>query len=267
MSLVGQHILIPRGGSAAERWSAAVTVRGAIPLVVPLIETAAPSDPAALTDAAARWNRGDFDWVTLTSASGARAFVDAGARPHVATRIGSPRPRVAAVGPATADELQRHGFPVDLAPESDFSGAGLAEAFRAAAIDPALVLFPASEIADDTVESGLAAAGHRVERVTAYRTLPAVTDRRAAREHARDADIVLVSSSSVARELAATLAPLPPLTIVIAIGDPTARTLDGLGIVPDAIATEHTADGMLDAADELLTPATPSAARRIPQHA
>nr|WP_233613991.1 uroporphyrinogen-III synthase [Leucobacter edaphi] len=253
--------MIPRGGSSADRWSAAVTARGATPLVLPLIESAAPSDPGPLAEAAARWNRGDYDWVAITSATGASAFAEAGARPHTSSRPGSQRPRVAAVGPATAAELRRHGFPIDLAPASDFSGDGLAEAFRAAEIAPSLVLLPASEIADDTVESGLTAAGHRVERVTAYRTVPAATDRRAARERAREVDIVLVSSGSVARELAATLAPLPPLTTVIAIGGPTARALDELGILPDAVAEEHTVDGMLDAADALLSP------RRTPPHA
>lgn len=271
MTLTGLDILIPRGGEAGERWATAVAARGGRPHTVPLIATADPLDPAALTAAAEAWNRGDFDWLVLTSAAGARAFAAAGARAAAAGATGSAaaigaagatdaaHPRVAAVGPATAAELRAHGFAVDLEPATDFSGEGLAAALGAELDAPARILLPVSEIADDTVESALAGAGHRVERVTAYRTVPATGSRRATRELARGVDIVLVSSGSVARELARSLAPLPPLTIVIAMGPPTARALDDAGITPDAVASEHTVDGMLDAADRLLAPGAASA--------
>lgn len=250
MTLAGRGVLVPRGGQAGARWSAAVRQRGGSPFVVPLIETAPPLDPGPLEDAVAAWNRGDYDWAVVTSPRGAEALARAGAQ------VAGGR-RIAAVGPATAAELRRHGLTAALVPAEEFSATGLAEHLRSAIPAPAKLLLPLSEIAGTELETALRAAGHGVDRVDAYRTLTTADDPVAARGVAEGSpEILLASSASVAREIARRFAPLPPASLVVAMGEPTARALQGAGIAPDAVAAHHTVAAMLDAAEQLLAART-----------
>lgn len=251
--LSGLRILVPRDGATGERIAAAVRERGGDPVILPLTVTAPPRDPGALADAARRWNSGAYDWLAVTSANGARAFAEAGARP-------GPAP-VAAVGPATADALRRHGFAVAVTPEHDFSARGLAVALAAAIDRPrARVLLPLSEIAGDELETALARAGHEPERVTAYRTLPAAPDPGLDAEVAEGGlDAILVMSGSGAAELARRYGPIPGRTRLVAIGGPTAAALAARGLRAHAVASRHTVDGMLDALASLARPSNRAA--------
>ncbi|QZY53024.1 uroporphyrinogen-III synthase [Leucobacter tenebrionis] len=302
--LAARRVLVPRGGAAGERWAAAIRELGGEPVVSPLTETAPPADTGALAAAAERWNRGEYDWLVVTSANAVRAFAEAGARPGSAA--------VAAVGPATAEALRERGFEVALTPERDFSATGIAEALLArigpggnargagadartsddraadartadgraadargadgrgadgrtapqerngsAATAPVRLLLPLSEIASTELETALAAAGHDPDRVTAYRTVPAARDAAAEAEVAAGRiDAILAMSGSGAREIARRFAPLPPGTLIIAIGGPTARALAGCGVEAAAVASEHTVDGVLAAFVAALDPAS-----------
>ncbi len=189
-----------------------------------------------------RWNRGAYDWLAVTSANGASAFADAGARPGAG--------RIAAVGPATAEALRSRGFEVELAPEHDFSGASLGRVMRAELSEgePRRILLPLSEIADTVLETALRDAGHAPDRVTAYRTLPAPRDPDIEAEVAAGRfDAILVMSGSTAREVARRFAPVPSRTALAAIGRPTASALAEHGLRADVVAEEHTASGLLAA--------------------
>lgn len=247
------RILIARGGDAGDRLAAAVRARGGDPVIAPLIVQAPPEDPAELATAMTLWNAGIYDWMVVTSAHGAHAVADAGAGPSA---------RVAAVGPATADALSARGLEVALTPPHDFSADGIADALLSALGDePVRILLPVSEIAGTVFERALREAGHRVDRVTAYRTLPAPeTPEAAAMVAAGECAAILVTSGSIAREVARRFAPLPTHTRLIAIGHPTARALRDAALHVDAIADPHTADGLLAALEHLaLLPATGTA--------
>ena len=255
-SLPGLRVHVLRGGD----WGASVAERieelGGVPVITELLRIEAAADPAPLQVAADGWNRGAYDWLVLTSANGAEAFTAAGGAPRAGARV-------AAVGPATAEALERHGFAVDLMPSASFSAAGLAAAFaelfgvagdEAGAGSPeardATLLLPISEIADHSLENSLRELGHRVTRVTAYRTVTVPPER----DPFGDVDptdtlraAVLVTSSSAARALAEHIDPLPNETLLAAIGDPTARTLHELGLHADVVATTHTIPGLLTA--------------------
>lgn len=245
MTLDGLRVLVPRSGAAGERWADAIRRRGGEPVIVPLIATAPPADAAPLTAAVERWNRGDYDWMVVTSPRGAAAIAEAGARPR-------PDRGIAAVGPATADELRERGFDVDLVPEHDFSARGLAAALLGRLDTAAALLLPLSALADDTLADALRDAGHAAERVDAYRTVPAPADPSLEAAVTAGIDAVLVSSGSVARELARRLAPAPAAARLIAIGPPTARALAQHGLDADATADRHTVDGMLDALETVV---------------
>lgn len=100
---------------------------GAQPVSVPLIEIVEAADGgAALLDAAGRL--GDYDWVILTSANGARALL---AAINDARDFG--KAKVAAIGPATAEVLTAANVRPDLVPSSYIAEALLEELLGAAA--------------------------------------------------------------------------------------------------------------------------------------
>ena len=254
-ALAGLRVLIPRSAETADATAQEVRRRGGVPVVLPLIAAAPPADPAPLASALERWHRGEYAWLAVTSATGAQALGAARVRPVAGARI-------AAVGPATSHALAEAGLAADLLPDHEFTGRGLGEALgavlgaeRAAAPSPGSapdpaprVLLPLAEGAGTELERALAAAGARPDRVTAYRTVPTARDPEAERA-ALDSgiDAILVTSGSVARELAVRCQPLPPAARIVAIGQPTARALAELGIRPHLVAETHTVPGMLDA--------------------
>ncbi len=247
--LAGVRVLITRGGAAGERDAAEVRGLGGEPLLAPLTDIAPPADSGPLRDAAAAWNRGDYDWLLMTSANAADAFAAAGARALQSdTPAASASARIAAVGPATADALRAHGLDPDLVPPADYSAVGLAAALLELPLDGSLrFLLPVSELADRTLETALQGAGHRVDRVTAYRTLPAPRDTAIEERVARgEIDVILVLSGSGAHEVARRFAPLPPRVRLAAIGAPSARALAEHGLVADIVAEPHTVSNLLD---------------------
>lgn len=234
------RVLVASGGSAGAHLAEAVLRRGGEPVRGPLIATAPPSDPGALAAAVDDWNERRYDWLAVTSANGAAAT--AAARPDAG--------RFAAVGPATAAELQHRGIATVLTPADDFTAAGLADAMLAAfgAERKQRVLLPLSESAGTVLETTLREAGHEVTRVGAYRTVPTADDPALAAAIAAGAiDAILVTSGSIAREVARRFAPLPPGVVLAAIGDPAARALSDCGLAAQIIAERHTADGLIDA--------------------
>lgn len=239
-TLAGRRILVPRDGDAAMRAEAEIRARGGVPVRVPLIATVPPADPDAFAAAIAAWNAGEYDWLAVTSAAGAAAVIAAGAHPG----------RIAAVGPATVAALATGGLTATLRPDHEFTGAALGAALgaelRSAPAAPRRVLLALAEGAGTDLERALGDAGHLVTRVAAYRTVPAPRDPTRDRV-VDDVDAILVTSGSVAREVAVRFLPLPAGLRLVAIGPPTARVLAELGLTPDVVAERHTIAGMLDA--------------------
>lgn len=250
-TLLGRRVLVCRAAAESAELRSRLLALGAQVVAHPLIRTEPPRNRAALAAAAEAWNLGEYEWLVVTSANGVEAFVGAGARNRRASgRVG----KVAAVGPATAAALRRRGWGVDLVPERDYSGRGLAEALLAelrVTARPASAVLPLSDRAEVTVERALRADGHRVHRVTAYRTVPS-----AARLESRFAgerfDAVLLFSASAAAEFARDIPAVPRETRLVAIGPPTAAALAARGLRVDAVAERHTSQGMLDAVVGLL---------------
>jgi len=234
-----------------------------VPVVVPLITDAPPADPAAL-DAALAGLRGAPDdpsgsdptavgvdhraryrWLVLTSATAVRV---------VAARVPRPDPdvRIACVGEATARAARAAGWRVDLVPERE-SAAGLVAALPD---DAGPVLFPRSEIAAPTLVDGLRARGIDVDDVVAYRTV-GTGDEPVALDPPPDA--VLVTSGSVARQVARRLAPLAPGTIIACIGPGTADDTRAAGLPVHVVAGSRSAEALLDAVvHALLVPEPPA---------
>jgi uroporphyrinogen-III synthase len=198
-----------------------------------LIEIADPLDGgAALRGALARLAA--FDWLVVTSANGA-----ARAGPAAADH---PSLRLAAVGPATAAALREAaGRDADLVP-AEASADGLLAEFPTS--PPARVLLAQADRARTALADGLAARGHQVETVVAYRTaVHALSPAEAA--VLRTVDAVVLASGSAAAGWAAAVGP-DASPVVVAIGPVTARDAAARGITVAHVAPATDAGAVSD---------------------
>ncbi len=235
--LSGLRVLVPRGGAWGQDVAAQLRRLGAEPVIAALVAFAPPDDPAPLDAAIRDLGLGRFDWLVLTSATTVDALVTRGATVP-------PDTTVAAVGAATRAACERTGIVVGLVPSDDHSAAGLAAALPAAG----RVLLPQSDLADPALARALSARGSDVRAVVAYRTVPVAVDpavRDAAREGRLDA--VLVTSGSVARQVAAQLSPLPVGTLVACLGPRTATAAEAAGLRVAVVARDRTVAALVDA--------------------
>ena len=218
------RVLVPRAGEWGSRAARLLEQRGMTPVIVPLIayEAGEPM-PEGLA-------RGDYDWLVVTSARTVEALGPVAA--HT---------RVIAVGEATATALRAASVDVHVVP-GDHSARGIADEWPGGA-DETRVLLPQSDLADPALASSLIERGLAVTTVVAYRTV-AVDVTPGGRA---PVDWILVTSGSVARQVAAQLAPLPPGTRVACIGERTAAEARAAGLPVDVVAAEKTLESLIAA--------------------
>jgi uroporphyrinogen III methyltransferase/synthase len=247
--LFGKRILVPRAGEQARRTAEDIRERGAAPISFPLIEFADPPDPAALERALGELER--YDWVLFTSANGVeRAFEALHRLGRDARAFG--RTKLAAIGPKTAEALERMGLNADLTAK-EFVGEGLAAALieRGA---PGRALLLRALVARDALPQALSAAGAQVDVVAAYQTLSLPdAKRRELRDliSAGSVDVVLLTASSTATAFADALdgsARRALESVVVAcIGPVTRDTAREAGLDVRVVAERYTLEGLLDA--------------------
>lgn len=237
---------MPRGGSWGDRVAARLRELGGIPIVAPMLNFASSDDPAALANALHELEDGQFDWVVLTSATTVDVLVSQGTRIPESTRV-------AAVGETTAAALGLAGYRVDFVPTSDNSARGLVKEWPAAEVR-GRVLVPQSDIAEPTLVAGLKKLGFAAEYVTAYRTVGVPVSPEVAADVASGRiGAILVTSGSVARQIASQLTPLPDSTVIVCIGPRTAFDTRAAGLPVHTIAEERASDSLIDALVEYVT--------------
>lgn len=233
-------MLVPRGGKWGDGVAATLRTYGAIPVIAPMINFASPPDGAELSNALHELADGQYDWLVVTSAT--TVDVLAGQRVKL-----PPSTKVAAVGETTAAALTLAGYPVDFVPDNDNSARGLLKEWPAE-VSGGRMLVPQSDIAEPNLVSGLGKLGFDVRFVAAYRTVGVPVSAEVAEAVASGAiGAILVSSGSVARQIAAQLAPLPESTVVACIGPRTAYDARAAGLTVHAIAEQRSADALVDA--------------------
>ena len=241
--LTGWRVLVPRGGRWGYGVSASLRSLGAVAVVAPLINFASAEDPTRLGHALQELGAGAYDWLVVTSATTVDVLVSQG------TKVPEPT-RIAAVGETTAAALSLAGYQVDFIPTGDNSARGLVKEWPASEIH-GRVLIPQSDVAEPTLVAGLEKLGFAVEFVTAYRTVgvPVAPEIKADVASGR-IGAILVTSGSVARQVAAQLAPLPEEVVIAYIGPRTAFDARAAGLTVHVIAEERSADALVDALAE-----------------
>lgn len=244
--LAGWRVLVPRGGPWGDAVAGALRSRGATPVIAPLINFAPTDDQPALESALARLAAGEFDWLTLTSATTVDVLMSYDAVIPESTKV-------AAVGESTAAALVAAGYNVDIVPSEDNSAQGLLEEWEAATEGQRglRVLALRSAIAKQVLSLGLARIGHEVEAVVAYRTVGVpVAPKVIADVQSGRMSALLVTSGSVAEQIVEQFGEIPAATLVAAIGPQTEKDSAKCGLRIDVVARERSAESLIEAVVE-----------------
>src|SRR4051812_5507755 len=205
------QVIVTRPRAQAGPLIARLEALGCEVVECPLIEIERTSD--APIDASG------YDWLVITSPNGAD---------EVVRRLVGERPRVAAVGPGTAERLREHGIEPDFVPTVSSQDGLLAEFPRPAG----RVLFAAAENARRRPIDALGA-----DYVPLYAT------RLVTPEEPPEGDLVVLASGSAARAFAWLGVDIP----AVSIGPQTTAVAREVGLRVVAEAETHDLDGLVEA--------------------
>ena len=246
--LSGKRILITRAQSEASAMAEFLTDEGAEPVELPTIQITPPADETPLRQAARELS--SYQWVAFTSVNGVEALWRALEQEGRDTRALA-GVRVAAIGPATAQALERRGVHADCIP-SQYVAEALVQELRSHIQPGDRALLPRAESGRQVLVEGLSTLGASVHQVVAYRTVvPEGSQGKATGLLANgQIDAVTFASSSSVRNLVELLGgdiELLKSTVVACIGPITASTATELGLQVHVQALEHTIPGLLEA--------------------
>jgi len=249
-ALAGKRIVITRSATQSEAIARELTVRGAIPVVLPLVAFAEPEDFAPLDAAIAEIQR--FDWMILTSAQAVRSVVKRCDELKLGLIRSESKLQIACVGPVTAEAARQAGLPVGYVAETH-TGAALAEELGTRLAE-AKVFLPRSDRANPDLPLALKRHGAEVGEVIAYRTLrPTAVDERNLNQIANGAaDAVLFFSPSAVHHFAELFGgeqfrALQDKLAITAVGPVTEKALRGAGLQRTLLADDTTSAAVIEA--------------------
>ncbi len=236
--LAGVTIAVTRARAQASELAARLRGLGAAASETPAIRIEPLAGPAPEIER--------YDLVCLTSPNGVRFLFDrltaAGRDARAFGGVGGTR--IAAIGPGTAAALRERGLIADIVPER-FVAEGLVEALADVPVRRALIARAAQ--ARDVLPEALRQRGAEVDVIALYETVAGpITEPQ--REAIAAADYVTFTSSSTVRFFFETAGDdLSGHTRLVSIGPVTSDALREHGREPDAEATRHDIDGLVQA--------------------
>ena len=240
-------VLITRPRAQSDSFANALRAAGFEPIYFPVIEINSIVDNFQLERALSQIDK--YDWIVFTSANGVEAFFDQ-------LRECSSLPRIAAIGPKTAEALQVRGVTPDFVPEEYVAEAilsGLGDLNRK------WVLLPRAEFARQVLPEAIVKAGGTAHEIVVYKTLPAQPDAEGFAALKAGVDVITFTSASTVQNFAAIakkngLDPLnlPNNPLFACIGPITEQAAREEGLVNIIVAKEYTTDGLIDAIGNLV---------------
>src|SRR5260221_319801 len=196
--LAGRRIAVTRAHEQAGDLTRELEALGAAVVAAPTIRIPPLADLAALRAALTRVP--PYDWIVFTSQNAVQVMCDRLPEWELAPRDVA-RAAVAAIGPATAEALVRHGVVPDLVPDRFVAEAVVAALAARGDVRGETVLLPRAREARDALPDGLRGLGALVDVIPVYETIRETGDGRklAAEILAGTIDVVTFTSSSTVR--------------------------------------------------------------------
>jgi len=236
------RILVTRPRAQADGFLKGLEEAGFEAISFAVIEIRPMEDNSKLDQALNRLDA--YEWIVFTSVNGVEVVF---ARLPAGTRL----PRVAAIGPKTAEALRARGVTPDFVPE----------AYVAESILPGLgnvrgrrVLLPRAEIARKALPEAIRAAGGLADEIAVYRTLPAEPDEKGLKALKTGVDWITFTSPStvenfgeIVRRQGLDPVALPAHPHIACIGPITEQAAQEAGFEVSLVAKEYTTDGLIRA--------------------
>ena len=239
--LLGRRIVVTRARAQASGLAARLATLGADVVEAPAIRI----EPRASAELDRSLERiGEYALICFTSANGARLF--AAALRSAGRDARSVSARVAAVGPATAAEIElRLGIVADVVSERSLAE-GLVDALTGEPVDGRRVLVVRAVEGRDVLPAALRERGAEVDEAAVYATVPedVPAEQRSALERA---DYVTFTSGSTVRYYVAAAGPPRDGTRVVSIGPVTSDAARAAGLEVHVEAERHDVDGLVEA--------------------
>jgi uroporphyrinogen III methyltransferase/synthase len=252
--LIGRGVVVTRAREQARGRANMLTELGAEVIQFPAI-TISPLADYGEVDAVVE-KLENYDWLIFTSVNGVRHFWRRLAVCGKDSRAFGGR-KVAAIGPATAEELRARGIEPDFLPEK-YVAEGIVEGLLALGMAGKRVLVPRAREAREVLPEELRKAGALVDILPVYQTLPAEARREDVLDLLREGRIHCVtfaSSSTVDNFLslipADTLRQYPQVQLA-AIGPITKKTLERHGLVCHIMPEDYTIPALVESLKKAL---------------
>ena len=245
MSLAGRRVLVTRPRDQAEALARALAARGARAVLFPTIEIRPVANLSRLDRAIDTLSA--YDWITFPSPNAVDIVFDRLLARGVSL---PPHPRIAAVGPGTAQALETRGARVDFIP-SEFLGLQLGR--ELAPVHGLRVLLPRAARGREELAIELTRRGASVDEVVVYDTLPASVDPQDLVDLERGVDVATFTSPSTVENFFTLLGARAVAVLggasVACIGPVTARAARALGLTVHLEPAEHSIPGLVAALD------------------
>jgi uroporphyrinogen-III synthase len=252
-SLAGKRIVITRALAQGDALAQELSLRGAIPMMLPLVSFAEPEDSAPLDRAIKEIAQ--FDWLLLTSAQAVRALMERCADLYPPLVRANSRLRVGCVGPVTAEAARSANLPVEYV-ATTHNGVALADELGSR-LQGAKVLLPRSDRANPDLPAALKQLGAQVTEVIAYRTLrPAAMGQDALKKVVNgQADAILFFSPSAVQHFAEIVGAgqfhqIQDMLAITAVGPVTAKALREAGVQRAVVAADTNAASVIEALEK-----------------
>lgn len=236
-----KRIVVTRPRAQADGFAEKLQSAGFEPIFFPVIEIQPIHDNPCLDRALDKLKC--YEWIVFTSVNGVKVVLN-----HAQDLS---FPRVAAIGPKTAEALTARGITPDFVPEE----------YVAESILPGLgdllgkwVLLPRAEIARKALPEAILNAGGVAHEIAVYKTLPAQLDSNGLNALTNGVDWITFTSPSTVQNFTEILRKqkMDPLHLagnpkVACIGPITEQAAREEGFKVDLVAEKYTTEGLVDA--------------------
>ena len=255
-----KRILITRARLQSDDFAEKLRLAEFEPIFFPVIEIQPIENNVALERALSKLDC--YDWLVFTSVNAVDVVFDSLSMAtetqrrsenalSIHLRDSAAYPRVAAIGPRTAEALRARGITPDFVPEE----------YVAESILPGLgdvrgrwVLLPRAEIARKALPEAIAEAGGIAHEIAVYKTLPVQPDPDGLAALKAGVDLITLTSPStvynftaIARQHGLDPLSLPRNPLFACIGPITEQAAREEGLVNLVTAREYTTDGLIEA--------------------
>lgn len=257
--LFGKKIIVTRARAQSSDFARALRDEGADPIEFPTIETVPPDSWDPIDRAIERIEQ--FDWIVFTSVNGVDWFIRRLTELGLDIRILA-RLKIAAIGPATREKIEKLMIRVDVTPERYIAESLIEAIERFGPVAGRRFLIARAQEARDLIPDRLKELN--AERIVApiYKTIRPDSAREKIRAalQSRAIDAITFTSSSTARNFVQMwnspqeAVELLSNTVSASIGPITSQTARELGIDPQIEAGRHDIPGLIEALKNFFAP-------------